>query len=148
MHLAMHLEEICNGKSSAYWGAWVDLSCIFNHNKTLQWRIAVKSYTTTLNFFWVLPKVSGRSVPYLSHFYTSRTQRTRVNRNKHEQNHNLVTNIMLWPPIVPHCILISKFDTTCTSTIRSPRTRIRSKRCPLKIIVINEPSIKLVERLL
>ena len=87
--------------------------------------------------FWVLPKVGGRLVPLL-HF---------KNTSKHEQNHDLVTNIILWPPIVPlHCTLISKFDTTCTSTIRSFRTRIRSKRCPLEIIVINKPSIKLVER--
>ena len=121
-------------------------STIIRHfNEESPWNPIQRRWTFV---FWVLPKVSGRSVPYLSHFYTSRTQRTRVNRNKHEQNHNLVTNIMPWPPIVPHCILISKFDTTCTSTIRSPRTRIRSKRCPLKIIVINEPSIKLVERLL
>ena len=83
-------------------------SCIFNHNKPLQQRNREILYNDVELVF-----SSRRSTDYRSlicresHFYTSKTQRTRLNRNKHEQNHDLVTNTTLWPSFVSlHCTSI------------------------------------------
>ena len=99
MHLALHLEVICNGTSSAYWGARAFSTIIRHFNKESPWNpILYRLYNDVELVF-----SSRRSTDYWSlicrdsHFYISRTQRTRVNRNKHEQNHDLVTNITLWP---------------------------------------------------